>query len=89
MSKHDESFVGVGRLAATSMGYVRFGIAYGIPRYLKKMKIMAWKAGVDACATNQTKSYRYLSKRDTYPLCGDEAEWSFHALVACGHAKLL
>lgn len=74
---------------ATLRENVQFHVAYGIWRYLKKLKITTWKAVGGSLATNQTEAYRHLSTRGTCSLCGDKVEGSFYALVACGHVVLL
>ena len=51
------------------------------------MKHMAWRAATGALATTTCMQYRHLTRRGTCPLCGITDEDSYHALVACNHAR--
>ena len=53
----------------------------------QRMKISAWKVATGALPTQKCKRFRHLSTRSTCPLCGIEEEGSYHALVACPHAR--
>lgn len=55
----------------------------------QKIKIVAWKASVGALATMLGKVEHHIGVRAICPICGVEEETSFHALVTCGHARVL
>ena len=54
-----------------------------------KMRITAWKVATGVLATSVCKKYMHLAKHDGCPICGKDAESSFHALIACDHARTL
>ena len=55
----------------------------------QKMKITMWKAAIGALPTQSCKMLRHLATRSTCPVCGREEEGSYHALVACSHARMV
>ncbi|KAE8792802.1 Alpha-amylase [Hordeum vulgare] len=53
------------------------------------MNITAWIVITGTLVTQQCKNYRQLATRSLCPLYGVEEETTFHALVACTHARIL
>lgn len=51
------------------------------------MKITAWKIVSGVLPTQQCKMLRHISTSSTCQLCGLEEEGTYHALIACIHAR--
>jgi hypothetical protein len=54
-----------------------------------KIKIFGWRAASDNLPTQHNKWRRTLEVSNICPICGVEAESSFHAIVACTKAKAI
>ena len=52
-----------------------------------KMKIRAWQVIMGVLPTQKCKVLRHIPTTSTCRLCGLEEEGTFHALVACEHAR--
>ena len=55
----------------------------------QKMKITAWQVIMGVLPTQKCKVLRYIPTLSTCRLCGLEEEGTFHALVACDHARAI
>ena len=85
---HDTTFAG-GSSSAASNGTISLRNCVWKSSVPQKMKITAWKIVTGVLPTNRYKVYRHISKRSTCPLCRVEEEGTYHALVACTHARTL
>ena len=55
----------------------------------QKMKITAWQVILGVLPTQKCKVLRHIPTTSTCRLCGLEEEGTFHALVACDHARAI
>lgn len=83
---HDEAFAG-GASSASPNGSRTIRSSIWKTNVPHKMRIMAWRTATGSLATNLAKSKRNIPGVSTCPLCGVEQESSFHALIACRHAR--
>ncbi|KAK1660759.1 hypothetical protein QYE76_048918 [Lolium multiflorum] len=54
-----------------------------------KVRMFAWKLAKNALATQMNKKRRHMETMGTCPVCNQEDEDSFHAMIRCPHAKAL
>ena len=66
-----------------------YGTSFGKQRYLKKIKIFAWRIATNTLATKVNKCRRTIVPDKTCVICGNVDENEYHAVVECTKSKAL